>query len=362
MEQPIDYEWLPTKCTSCKKLGHTTASCKHASDDVRRKKEPQIKSINDSITEGGNDTAIPSSSIQAQQESQEVPHTNSVPNVSNWVTLRRPGMMKTTDLTPPELHRNSFSVLQEQQKHRIDPILTSDMNGILQYTELLNKVGIGALIETKIKGDKIKDVMTSTFVESDQFLHSRVRLFGRNQDFCLTIVYGSSNLEARKMLWSDLTTLQRPIKPWILLGYFNVVFNVDDRLGGRPISVKEMEDARQWLALGMATEMKTLGPSYTWSNKQEGGARIFSKLDRVFTNENWSDAFPLATAFSQWDVVSDHSFLLIKQVEVRGSGVKPFRFYNMWSTHAKFRETVLASWHKPLEGQCNALVTLGPLR
>ncbi|XP_062094137.1 uncharacterized protein LOC133800201 [Humulus lupulus] len=173
---------------------------------------------------------------------------------------------------------------------------------------MMNKIGIGALLETKIKGDRIKDVMNSNFTswkfysssvlesrilliwkahlvmidilkESDQLLHSRVCLLGRNLDYCLSIVY-------------------------------------DDRLGGRPISVKEMEDARQWLALGEAVEMKTLGPAYTWSNKQDGGAH--------------------------------HYFLLIKQVDFRRSGVKPFQFSNMWASHAKFRETVLTI---PLEGQ-----------
>ncbi|XP_062100345.1 uncharacterized protein LOC133806236 [Humulus lupulus] len=244
----------------------------------------------------------------------------------------------------------------------------------------LNKIGIGALLETKLKGARINDVMTSTFAgwnfysssilegrilliwkahlvkidilqESDQLLHSRVCLLGRSHDYCISIVYGSNHLETRKVLWYDLSTVQRPVKPWIILGDFNVVFNVDDRLGGRPISVKEMEDARQWLDLGEAAEMKSLGPAYTWSNKQDGGARIFSKLDRVFSNESWSDTFPLAAAVAQWDVVSDHCFLLIKQVDFRRSGVKPFRFYNMWADNAKFRETDLSSWNALLEGQ-----------
>ncbi|XP_062094104.1 uncharacterized protein LOC133800158 [Humulus lupulus] len=301
MEQPVDYEWLPTKCASCKKLGHTAASCKHAPDVVKRMKEPQTQSSKDLITAGGIDTAIPG--------------TPSMFCKNN----RRTRLIQTFHMILMEFcNILSWNVRGMNKKNR--------QMAVLEVCRL-NKIGIGALIETKTKGNKINDVMTSTFVgwnfysssilegrilliwkanlvkidilqESDQLLHSRVRLLGRNHDFCLSIVYGSNNLETRKLLWSDLSTVQRPIKPWILLGDFNVVFNMDDRLGGRPISVKEMEDAHQWLALGMATEMKTLGPAYTWSNKQDGGARIFSKLDRVFTNENWSDTFPLASAFS----------------------------------------------------------------
>ncbi|XP_062093811.1 uncharacterized protein LOC133799837 [Humulus lupulus] len=244
----------------------------------------------------------------------------------------------------------------------------------------LNKIGLGALIETQIKGDRIRDIMNSSFPgwkfysssvlegrifliwkahlvkvdiiqENTQLLHCRVNFLGRNLEYCLSVVYGFNHLATRKLLWPDLATVQRPVNPWIIMGYFNVVFHVDDRLGGRPISVKEMEDVRQWLALGEATEMKTLGPNYTWSNKQDGGARIFSKLDRVFSNESWNDIFPLAVAYAQWDMVFDHCYLLIKHMDFRRSGVKTFQFYNMWVAHEKFRETVLNSWSTPLEGQ-----------
>ncbi|XP_062086311.1 uncharacterized protein LOC133792422 [Humulus lupulus] len=161
----------------------------------------------------------------------------------------------------------------------------------------LNKFGIGALLETKIKGMKIKEVMCSTFVGWDY--------------------YSSLSLE--------------------------------DRLGGRPILVKETEVARKWLDLGMADELKIMGSFYTWSNNQEGGKRIFSKLDRVFTNEAWLDLFLLVSAVSHWEVISDHCFILLKQLVDMRMGVKSFRFYNMWASHPRFRETVLASWSKPLQ-------------
>ncbi|XP_062103752.1 uncharacterized protein LOC133814859 [Humulus lupulus] len=135
-------------------------------------------------------------------------------------------------------------------------------------------------------------------------------------------------------------------------------FDVNDRIGGRPISVKEMEDSQQWLALRLVEEMKIMGPYFTWSNNQEGGNHIFYKLHRVFSNEAWLDSFPLALAFSQWEVVSDHSILLIKHVKVRRMGVKLFRYYNMWSSHAQFRETVLDSWSKPLCTEGSGLAKL----
>ncbi|XP_062103512.1 uncharacterized protein LOC133814586 [Humulus lupulus] len=205
----------------------------------------------------------------------------------------------------------------------------------------LNKVGIGALLETKIKGVKLKEVMNTMFYgwefysskvvegrilviwnakmvqlevlqESDQLLHCQDRLHNQNF-FCITFVYGSNNLEMRRCLWMDLEHLSWPCKAWMVLGDFNAVFNPNDRMGSRPITLKEMEDARKWLDLGLVEEMKTM-----------------------------------ASVGTQWEIGSDHSMILIKQFPAIRVGVKPFSFYNMWAGHPQFREVVLNSWNRPL--------------
>ncbi|XP_062093710.1 uncharacterized protein LOC133799723 [Humulus lupulus] len=384
LEQPIEYEWLPTKCSNCKKLGHATAVCKHAPFAIKKNTESSNQAIPVVKTASESATNIQNNSSQNNQEPLEVTKQDevlTVPNGSKWVAPRKAEMKKFVDKPQPDMHRNTFSILQANQQQAADIPLTIDLNGQQQHIDLeKNKVGLGALIETKLKGDRIRDLMNSSFAgwkfysssmvegcilliwkahlmkieiiqETTQLLHCRVTLIGVNLAYCLSVVYGSNQLETRKNLWLDLANVQRSVTPWIIMGDFNAVFYADDWLGGRSISVKEMEDARQWLALGEATEMKTLGPKYTWTNKQDGGSRFFSKLDRVFTNDSWIDSFPLAVTYAQWDVVSDHCYLLIKQGDFRSLGVKPFRFFNMWAVHDKFREVVLHNWSIPFEGQ-----------
>ncbi|XP_062093673.1 uncharacterized protein LOC133799690 [Humulus lupulus] len=367
LEQPIKYEWLPTKCSSCKKLGHATNVCKHAPSAIKKNTESSNQAIPVVKTASESATNIQNNSSQNKQEPLEVTKQDevlTVPSGSKWFTPRKVGMKKSVDKPQLDMHRNTFSILQQ---------------AVLDVCRK-NKVGLGALIETKLKGDRIRDLMNSSFVgwkfysssmvegrilliwkahlmkieiiqETTQLLHCRVTLIGVNLAYCLSVVYGSNQLETRKLLWSDLANVQRPVTLWIIMGDFNAVFYVDDQLGGRSISIKEMEDARQWLALGEATEMKTLAPKFTWNNKQDGGTRIFSKLDRVFTNDSWIDSFPLVVTYAQWDVVSDHCYLLIKQGDFCSLGVKPFRFFNMWAVHDNFREVVLHNWSIPFEGQ-----------
>ncbi|XP_062080429.1 uncharacterized protein LOC133785191 [Humulus lupulus] len=173
-------------------------------------------------------------------------------------------------------------------------------------------------------------------------------MWATGQSFCLTVVYGLNQLEFRKILWSELAVISHPVKPWLVIVDFNSAFDVVDRIGGKVISPKELEDARKWLDLGIVEEMKLLGSYYTRSNNQDGNNRIFSKLDRVFINEDWLDTFPNVNAIANWEVVSDHCAIILKHISVHKNGLRPFRFFNMWTSHPQFKTTILASWNNPL--------------
>ncbi|XP_062117657.1 uncharacterized protein LOC133831398 [Humulus lupulus] len=199
-----------------------------------------------------------------------------------------------------------------------------------------------------------KDMFKITIIGvEDQFIHCTVKIMGVLYPFCLTVIYGRNHLEERKRLCQALDSLSLPVQPWLVAGDFNVVFYFDDRIGGRPITEMEKEDACHWRADCLMAEIRRIGAQFTWSNKQKGGSRIFSKLDRVFSNEAWTDVFPYSEAQFNWDVISDHCYCVIKPVLGQVSGLKPFKFFNMWTKHEKFRETVLNSWGA--NGVCSGL-------
>ncbi|XP_062089601.1 uncharacterized protein LOC133796135 [Humulus lupulus] len=144
-------------------------------------------------------------------------------------------------------------------------------------------------------------VKVDILVDHVQFIHCTVLIWAIGLSFCFTVVYSLNQLDLRKDLWSELASVSLPVKPWLVLGDFNSVFDVEDRIGGKAISPKEVEDARNWLDLGIVEEMKLLGSYYTWSNNQDGNNRIFSKIDRVFVNEDWIDMFPNVNAIASWE-------------------------------------------------------------
>ncbi|XP_062100823.1 uncharacterized protein LOC133806751 [Humulus lupulus] len=241
----------------------------------------------------------------------------------------------------------------------------------------LNKVGIGALLENKLKMDKTKDMMSKVFVgwdhynspvvegrilviwrktfvkvqvlmEHKQFLHCLVTFSSLQLEFVVSFVYGFSTVVERLDLWRGLSSIQVSNKPWLVVGDFNAVFNYDDRLGGKRVNANEIMDSTAWLAFSQLATIKCIGSKFTWSNRQEGGDRVYSKIDHGFINEEWYDFISNTIAEIQWDVHSDHCFLLIKTLKVGHLGIKPFRFFNCWITHNRFKDTVLDNWCKPL--------------
>ncbi|XP_062114237.1 uncharacterized protein LOC133825290 [Humulus lupulus] len=207
-----------------------------------------------------------------------------------------------------------------------------------------NKIGVGGFLETKMKGSKIREFMEHQFPnwefhtslvikgrllivwrkifvkvkileESNQFVHCLVKLVGVQQDFFVTFVYGFNSIEGRRILWEGL---QRPAlmdKAWLILGDFNAPFS---------------------------------GSYFTWTNNQNGAARIYSKIDHVLMNEKWIDLFPQSTAVFRWETISDHCSCLVSTQPLEKLGLKLFRFYNYWTEHHEFRELVLYSWRSPI--------------
>ncbi|XP_062093758.1 uncharacterized protein LOC133799775 [Humulus lupulus] len=201
-----------------------------------------------------------------------------------------------------------------------------------------NKVGFGALFETKVKHEKIQEVFENNFHNWEYFSSSIT------SDRILVI--WQAKFAKVKILLEDPQLVHCKIKVWSTGGFLchGGLWNFQDRNGGRQILAKDTTDAQNWMAFGQVDEFKCSGAHFTWSNKHDVGDRIFSKLDRVFTNDYWLDTFPKSEACFKWDYVSDHSYCVIKSQELNKVGFKPFRYCNHWLLHRSYKESVLNSW------------------
>ncbi|KAM6548138.1 hypothetical protein CsatB_019814 [Cannabis sativa] len=365
MEQSIDYEWLPVKCKNCTGFGHITADCRK--DTLKKKalnpnkQQPNLQQV--ASTKLG-EVQMDASS----KEPSQVPKSVDINIDKSWQTPKKTEQGKVID----------------------------KQDVVAQFCQV-NKIGVEALLEIKLKGNKIKEMFdskmsnwnyyTSDTIEgrlliywrknyarvivttespkfvlgilnqdlnllarhkTQQFVHCYVKLASCEYGFCATFVYGINTIDKRKSLWEDLLKLKMVVKPWVVLGDFNAIINIDDRVGGNSITFNDTHDASMWLATANVEVIPRAGSSFTWSNNQDGTSRIYSKIDHVFANEDWLDEFPNAEALFRWETIFDHCSCIVRSVISNKIGFKPFKYYNLWSSHPEFKETVLISWKKPI--------------
>ncbi|XP_062114224.1 uncharacterized protein LOC133825275 [Humulus lupulus] len=326
MEQLLEFEWLPTQCKRCRVYGHTETLCNRKQGEVWRKKvrnvDERSKQKPTELNSLAEITALASEVIADDKRKVDAKEKSESHAISE-----PPGKVKGLDSKVSKQTEAKASSESRERLHSdwITPKRVGGVKSLAPNTQNKLKNSYSAL------QDKIMEEV------------------GSNKKFCVTFVYGRNSIKERLQLWLDLAGLSFPANPWLVAGDFNAVFEFNDRLGGRDVTALEMVDAQRWRSLGLVDEMRTSGSHYTWTYKQANEARIYSKLDRIFKNEAWLDLFPQAEAYVNWEMLSDHCFCIIKPGATLNFGIKPFRFFNMWTNHEDFREIVLQSWSKPIK-------------
>ncbi|XP_048493001.1 uncharacterized protein LOC125493579 [Beta vulgaris subsp. vulgaris] len=183
---------------------------------------------------------------------------------------------------------------------------------------------------------------------NSQFIHCFIK--PRNGDgFECTFVYGFNNPSSRNELWSGLKNIAGHMKsPWILMGDFNALSEVEDRVGST-VRNSEVAPMRECLLTCELVDVKASGRHFTWNNKQEGNDRVFSRIDRVIATHDWVDKYDMAEASFLPEGNYDHTPILLC-VYPDEAQKRPFKFHNMWCNHNSLLTTVRQAWEGNVQG------------
>lgn len=166
---------------------------------------------------------------------------------------------------------------------------------------------------------------------SDQHIHCGV--YDMNGDFShwLTIVYAHNHLEQRRGLWNLLKGNAGNLQGmWMIIGDFNNVLTVKDRVGGNPIHAIEFVDLETMMEEVDLHEHESSGPYFTWFNKHHENP-IYSQIDRMLCNRDWFLRYADCRVEVLDSHISDHAPIrVILQGQIPGIGrQKPaFKFLN----------------------------------
>ena len=117
---------------------------------------------------------------------------------------------------------------------------------------------------------------------------------------------------------------------WCVLGDFNAVLYIGDRIGGTEVKLHEIQSFDECITTCELQEIRSNGPYYTWTNKT-----IWTRIDRAFVNTFWFNAFDICHLTYMANSLSDYTASVLDFSRCP----KPkssFQFCDMWVRDSSF--------------------------
>ncbi|XP_074305372.1 uncharacterized protein LOC141640491 [Silene latifolia] len=179
---------------------------------------------------------------------------------------------------------------------------------------------------------------------SAQCINMKVTEVASTTQFFISMVYAFNDLVDRRSLWNQLINFASIINgPWMAAGDFNYVLSHTERLGGTSTD-PEIDEFQSCLDACCLVDSPAQGAYYTWNNKQDASTRVFSRLDRVLINSEWSQKMPSMYAHFLPEGTFDHTPCIIKSSDQSDNFKRPFKYYNMWGKDKSFIPNLIGWW------------------
>ena len=122
----------------------------------------------------------------------------------------------------------------------------------------------------------------SLLLSSTQLIHVSIKVLETNQEFLASYVYGLNEDAGREALWHSIKTVASSDQeiPWVVLGDFNIVRFINEKLGGSISWSPAMDSFNDCCYEATLDDLPFSGHFLTWSNKSSSSRQISRKLDR----------------------------------------------------------------------------------
>ncbi|XP_010666883.1 uncharacterized protein LOC104884000 [Beta vulgaris subsp. vulgaris] len=367
VDQQVEYEWKPVQCGKCSGFGHDTENC--------RKNEGKKIWVKKAIVDQDGFTMVQKQKAATVVSTSDIPVHNTFMVLNDQEVEGLEEQITEDNATENSIEEGQNAVIVDKERKEDD--VSGKSMEVDEHGQM--KKRLFGLLETRVKALKLGEVYNNVCAGwcfshnlschkngriligwcpnsftvdilqvNSQYIHCKVRTH-EGRDFKCTFVYGFNDAYSRESLWNGLKRLaQPPDEPWVLLGDFNALSNVEDRIGSM-VSMAEIRPMIDCLQVCKLTDVPSTGRYFTWNNKQDGHRRVFSRIDRVIATQQWMDRYELAVAVFMPEGSYDHTPVVL-QVYPEIQKKKPFRFHNMWCHHQALNDAVHQVWNTHVHG------------
>ncbi|XP_070032176.1 uncharacterized protein [Nicotiana tomentosiformis] len=138
--------------------------------------------------------------------------------------------------------------------------------------------------------------------------------------------------------------------PWCVIGDFNVIASVEEKIGGLPYQMNKNMDFLSMIEDCGFVDLGFYGPRYTWSNGRGQCSIVWKRLDMGLVNDNWLVSYHATTITHPSSARSDHNPLLLEMNVRQDTSKRYFKFLNCGFENENFLPLVQEVWNKEVNG------------
>ncbi|XP_060202652.1 uncharacterized protein LOC132631070 [Lycium barbarum] len=146
-------------------------------------------------------------------------------------------------------------------------------------------------------------------MDTDQQLTLKLFNCSTDLDMIVTLVYAKCDRMERIELWDSMYNLASDMTlSWIVGGDFNVIVEEEEKYGGLPVTLNEVEDFRHCIQTCNLSDLGYRGSIFTWWNGRAADECVFKRLDRCLGNfelQQHADFLQVVKDNWQTDVVAN---------------------------------------------------------
>ncbi|KAF7134615.1 hypothetical protein RHSIM_Rhsim08G0178900 [Rhododendron simsii] len=169
--------------------------------------------------------------------------------------------------------------------------------------------------------------------------------------FLITFIYAPPVWVDWLSFWNYMRSVASENRlPWLCVGDFNECSSQAEKQGGNPCSRGRLDQFHGFVSDCEFMDLEFKGPSFTWSNNQDGDNNIRVRLDRAMVTVDWRNLFPLTQVWNELKVGSDHCPLIVKcRVPLKRVPFS-FKFESKWTTHPECGQIIASAWTQSQQG------------
>jgi hypothetical protein len=196
---------------------------------------------------------------------------------------------------------------------------------------------------------KATEVQINVEIIDFQFIHLQIA-FMTGISWKFTAVYASPKEDLRKEMWLKLKHIgQTMLEGWMIAGDFNDIATQDEKKGGAPVSLRKCNNFLDNINECKLIDLGAIGPKFTWRGAiVNGHERIFERLDRAMSNDEWRLIFPeaIVKVLPRIDFSDHHPIIIMLQGTQGMIQRSKFRFEKAWMYHNTYNDFVKQKWSK----------------